>query len=261
MHAANHPHWSRNYFFLADRCSQSRFQWSVPPLYELLPESVSVPVPILVNEPELMMSPEKIESNPLVSMVPPRARSEIVREVFRLPVVCKVPPLKSTNAPNLEALTPNHWQLTMAHLEPNEIRPNERAERTRLNSHTDGLENCIAPNLNHRDRVVAKVSHVDEFTGASTVGETAEPRCSFAAEEVSLNADTPLRLTASNPIIPKPNSAQLPGSGIATMKTASELDPPTSIDKESSREMLVSVRPSSVVGHLQFGSVEVKIAW
>jgi len=45
------------------------------------------------------------------------------------------------------------------------------------------------------------------------------------------------------------------------MKTASGLDPPTSIDKESSKEMLLSVNPSSVVGHRQAGSVEVKMAW
>ena len=58
-----------------------------------------------------------------------------------------------------------------------------------------------------------------------------------------------------------PNSAQGAGSGIACMKTDLLFDPPTSIDKESSREIGVSVDPSSVVGHLQFEAVDVKIAW
>ena len=58
-----------------------------------------MPFPVLVKEPELMIGPEKLESNPLVLMVPPSGSSEMVREVTRFPVVCTVPPSKSTNVP------------------------------------------------------------------------------------------------------------------------------------------------------------------
>jgi len=64
-----------------------------------LPERVSVPVQIFVSEPELMMLPERVALKPFVSIVPPWASSEIVREVTRFPVVFSVPPSKSTNCP------------------------------------------------------------------------------------------------------------------------------------------------------------------
>ena len=86
------------------------------------------------------------------------------------------------------------------------------------------------------------------------------------SDQFSISADfhnglTPHRVSTNNPIIPKANSAQGAGSGIACMKTDLLFDPPTSIDKESSREIGVSVDPSSVVGHLQFEAVDAKIAW
>ena len=90
----------------------------------LLPESVRVPAPILVREPELMMLPEKFELKPFVSIVPPRASSEIVRAVIRLPVVCKVPPLKSTNVPKPSGVRAASLAIDQgASLSHNKVRP------------------------------------------------------------------------------------------------------------------------------------------
>ena len=92
----------------APSCSVPPPVMVVGPVYELLPESVSVPAPVLVSPPAplLPMALAKVTSFPLVSIVPPPACSVTDRtEMSTFPApkaYWSVPPLKlSGPAPRL----------------------------------------------------------------------------------------------------------------------------------------------------------------
>jgi hypothetical protein len=80
----------------------------------LLPESISVPAPVLVSPPAPPIPWLMVVSKPLVSMVPPPALSVIVRVVARLKLApnCSVPPLK-VSAPVLAPRLLSAETLTM----------------------------------------------------------------------------------------------------------------------------------------------------
>src|SRR6202011_3180446 len=68
----------------------------VAPVYVLLPDSVSVPVPILVSPPGPLIAPERVALLPLVSTVPPAACNTIGSALAILaPAISKVPPVKT----------------------------------------------------------------------------------------------------------------------------------------------------------------------
>jgi hypothetical protein len=68
---------------------------AVPPEYKLLPDSVSVPAPILVSPPVPLMVPASVALLPLVSNVPPPLLSATVRLMVKPERNCKAPPPKA----------------------------------------------------------------------------------------------------------------------------------------------------------------------
>src|SRR6202011_3961198 len=68
----------------------------VAPVYVLLPDSVIVPVRILVSPPGPLIAPDKVALLPLVSMVPPWLINVIGSALTILaPPICKVPPVNT----------------------------------------------------------------------------------------------------------------------------------------------------------------------
>jgi hypothetical protein len=74
----------------------------------LLPPSVSVPVPVLLNAPVPPIAWEIVVEKPLVSMLPPPALSVIVRVLDRLKLApsCRVPPPKASARPHCRRCRP-----------------------------------------------------------------------------------------------------------------------------------------------------------